>query len=84
MAGFDVVEVKSDENGWIDLNSLRETMSSEIAGLMLTNPNTLGLFDGNILEIADIVHEKGGLLYYDGANMNAIMGITRPGIWVLI
>ena len=79
VAGFDVVEVKSDENGWIDLNSLRETMSSEIAGLMLTNPNTLGLFDGNILEIADIVHEKGGLLYYDGANMNAIMGITRPG-----
>ncbi|NLM26773.1 MAG: aminomethyl-transferring glycine dehydrogenase subunit GcvPB [Clostridiaceae bacterium] len=79
VAGFDVVEVKSDENGWIDLKSLRETMTEEVAGLMLTNPNTLGLFDGNILEIADIVHEKGGLLYYDGANMNAIMGITRPG-----
>jgi len=79
VAGFDVVEVKSDENGWIDLKSLRETMTGEVAGLMLTNPNTLGLFDGNILEISDIVHEKGGLLYYDGANMNAIMGITRPG-----
>jgi len=79
VAGFDVVEVKSDENGWIDLKSLRETMTEEVAGLMLTNPNTLGLFDGNILEIADIVHEKGGLLYYDGANMNAIMGISRPG-----
>lgn len=79
LAGFDVVEVKSDENGWVDINSLRETMTDEVAGLMLTNPNTLGLFDGNILEIADIVHDKGGLLYYDGANMNAIMGITRPG-----
>lgn len=79
VVGFDVVEVKSNERGGVDTNALKAVMSDEIAGLMLTNPNTLGLFDENILEIAEIVHEAGGLLYYDGANMNAIMGITRPG-----
>lgn len=77
--GFDVVEVKSDDRGGIDINALKELMSDEIAGLMLTNPNTLGLFDENIHLIAQIVHEAGGLLYYDGANANAIMGISRPG-----
>ncbi len=79
MVGYDVIEVKSNSRGGMDLASLREVMSEDIAGLMLTNPNTLGLFDENILEIAKIVHDAGGLLYYDGANANAIMGITRPG-----
>lgn len=79
MAGFDVIQVKSNSRGGVDLDSLRELMSPEIAGLMLTNPNTLGLFDENITEIADIIHQAGGLLYYDGANGNAILGITRPG-----
>lgn len=79
VAGFDIVEVKSNPEGGVDLDSLRSLMSDEIAGLMLTNPNTLGLFDSNITEIAAIVHEAGGLLYYDGANLNAVMGIARPG-----
>ncbi len=79
MAGFDVIEVTSDERGGVDLESLKAAMNEEVAGLMLTNPNTLGLFDENIVEIANIVHEAGGLLYYDGANANAIMGISRPG-----
>ena len=79
MAGFDVVEVKSNEDGLVDISSLKEVLSDEIAGLMLTNPNTLGLFEKNIKQIAELVHECGGLLYYDGANTNAIMGITRPG-----
>ena len=79
VAGFDIVEVKSDKNGAVDIESLKSVLSDEIAGLMLTNPSTLGLFETNIKEIADLVHEAGGLLYYDGANMNAIMGVTRPG-----
>ena len=79
MVDFDVIEVKSNSRGGIDLDSLKEAMSDDIAGLMLTNPNTLGLFDENIMEIAAIVHGAGGLLYYDGANANAIMGIARPG-----
>lgn len=79
VVGFDVIEVKSNENGGVDLEALKAVMSDEIAGLMLTNPSTLGLFEENIAEIAEIVHNAGGLLYYDGANMNAIMGITRPG-----
>lgn len=78
-AGFEVVEVRSDERGGIDINALKELMSDEVAGLMLTNPNTLGLFDENIHLIAEIVHDAGGLLYYDGANANAIIGISRPG-----
>ena len=77
-AGFDVVEVKSDDEGLVDIDALRELMDEEVAGLMLTNPNTLGLFEKNIVEMAKIVHDKGGLLYYDGANLNAIMGIARP------
>jgi glycine dehydrogenase subunit 2 len=79
MLGFQVLEVKSDARGLIDLDDLRSLMSDEIAGLMLTNPNTLGLFEEEIREIAAIVHTAGGLLYYDGANANAIIGIARPG-----
>lgn len=79
MAGFQNIEVKSNAEGGVDLDSLKSLMSDEIAGMMLTNPNTLGLFDKNILEIAEMVHHAGGLLYYDGANLNAIMGISRPG-----
>jgi glycine dehydrogenase subunit 2 len=79
VVGFDVVEVKSDSRGGVDLASLRAAVGDDTAGLMLTNPNTLGLFDENIKEIANIVHKAGGLLYYDGANANAILGISRPG-----
>lgn len=79
VAGFQTIEVKSDANGEVDIECLREIMNEEVAGLMLTNPNTLGLFEKNILEISEIVHGKGGLLYYDGANLNAVMGIARPG-----
>lgn len=79
VAGFDIVEIKSDENGAVDIESLKAALNDEIAGLMLTNPSTLGLFEKNIKQIADLVHEAGGLLYYDGANTNAIMGKTRPG-----
>jgi len=79
VTGFNVVEVKSNERGGVDIEALKSLMSDEIAGLMLTNPNTLGLFDENIVEIAEIVHASGGLLYYDGANANAIVGISRPG-----
>lgn len=79
MAGFKVINVPSNENGGVDLEALRNAVGEDTAGLMLTNPNTLGLFDPNILEITRIVHEAGGLCYYDGANMNAIMGTVRPG-----
>lgn len=79
VVGFDIIEVKSAKDGTVDMQSLKEALSDEVAGLMLTNPNTLGLFEKNIKEIANLVHEAGGLLYYDGANMNAIMGIARPG-----
>lgn len=79
VVGFDVVEIESNETGDVDLENLKAALNDEVAGLMLTNPSTLGLFEKNIKEIADLVHEAGGLLYYDGANTNAIMGITRPG-----
>ncbi|HBG1590937.1 aminomethyl-transferring glycine dehydrogenase subunit GcvPB [Clostridioides difficile] len=79
MANFDVIQIASDKNGAVDINALKEVLNDEVAALMLTNPSTLGLFEKNIKEIATLVHEAGGLLYYDGANMNAIMGITRPG-----
>lgn len=78
-AGFEVVEVKSAEDGTVDIESLKSLLDDEVAGLMLTNPNTLGIFEKNILKIAELVHAAGGLLYYDGANMNANMGKTRPG-----
>ena len=79
MAGFKVKEIKSAPDGGVDLEALRAAVGPDTAGLMLTNPSTLGLFERNIKEIAKIVHEAGGLLYYDGANLNAIMGIVRPG-----
>ncbi len=79
MAGYSVVSVPSGEDGCVDIEKLKELAGSDIAGLMLTNPNTVGLFDKNILEITDIIHKCGGLCYYDGANLNAVMGTVRPG-----
>jgi glycine dehydrogenase subunit 2 len=79
MAGYEVVKVATNERGGVDLDDLRAKATEDVASLMLTNPNTLGLFDENIAEIASIVHGVGGTLYYDGANLNAIMGWTRPG-----
>ena len=79
MAGFKVVSVPSNEQGDVDLDALRKAVGPDTAGLMLTNPNTVGLFDPNILEITQIIHDAGGLCYYDGANLNAIMGHVRPG-----
>ncbi|MBU5438598.1 aminomethyl-transferring glycine dehydrogenase subunit GcvPB [Tissierella sp. MSJ-40] len=79
MAGYDIVEVKSTKNGLVDLESLKAVVGDDTAGLMLTNPNTLGLFEKDIKEIAKIVHDAGGQLYYDGANANAILGHARPG-----
>ncbi len=79
MAGFSVRTVVSNKRGGVDLAALKSLLGPKTAGLMLTNPNTLGLFDENIIEIADLVHAAGGLLYYDGANANAILGIVRPG-----
>ena len=79
MAGFSVVSVPSNADGGVDLEALRAAVGDDTAGLMLTNPNTVGIFDPNILEITSIIHEAGGLCYYDGANLNAIMGVVRPG-----
>lgn len=79
MAGFKVVSVPSNERGGVDLDALRKAVGPDTAGLMLTNPNTVGLFDPDILEITQIIHDAGGLCYYDGANLNAIMGHVRPG-----
>ncbi len=79
MAGYEVVKVATDEQGGVDVEDLRSKIDEDVACLMLTNPNTLGVFDENIAEIAGLVHEAGGLLYYDGANLNAIMGQARPG-----
>ncbi len=78
MAGFETVEVGSNSDGTIDIEALKGLITEDTAGLMLTNPNTLGLFEKDILTISQWIHEAGGLLYYDGANMNANMGITRP------
>ena len=79
MANFKIVEFKSNENGTVDLKELAELMDEETVGLMLTNPNTVGLYDEGITDIERIIHKKGGLLYYDGANLNASLGIIRPG-----
>ncbi len=81
MCGFEVVEVKSNDKGLVDIDELKkvvEQYNSQIAAIMMTNPNTLGLFDNNVLEISKIMHDNGSLLYYDGANFNAIMGYTNP------
>ena len=79
MAGLEVVKVATDSRGGVDVDDLREKADEDVACLMLTNPNTLGIFDGGIAAIAEIVHGVGATLYYDGANLNAIMGLTRPG-----
>ena len=79
MAGFKIVQVESTKDGAVDIEKLKEVLGDEVAALMLTNPSTLGLFEKNIKEISELVHNAGGLLYYDGANTNAIMGITRAG-----
>ncbi|HEY5582961.1 MAG TPA: aminomethyl-transferring glycine dehydrogenase subunit GcvPB [Ruminiclostridium sp.] len=79
IAGFTVVSIPSRTDGCVDLEKLKEAVGEDTAGLMLTNPNTVGLFDKSIVEITKIVHESGGLTYYDGANLNAVMGIVRPG-----
>jgi glycine dehydrogenase subunit 2 len=79
MSGFEVLPVPSDSRGNVDLEALRAVCDDTIAGLMLTNPNTLGLFDENVLEVVSLVHAAGGLVYGDGANLNALLGITRPG-----
>ena len=79
LGGFEAVTVPSDARGLVDLDRLRELLDEDVAGLMLTNPNTLGLFETDIQAIAAAVHEVGGLLYYDGANLNAILGVVRPG-----
>lgn len=79
VAGFDIVTVASNGEGYVDTEALRQVVGADTAALMLTNPNTLGLFEKNILEITQIIHEAGGLVYYDGANTNAILGKVRPG-----
>ena len=79
MAGCSVIEVKSDKDGLVDIESLKAVVGEDTCALMLTNPNTVGLFEAHIQEITDIVHQAGGLVYYDGANANAIMGHARPG-----
>ena len=79
MAGLEVVKVATNADGGVDIDDLREKADRDVACLMLTNPNTLGLFDPNIEAIAEIVHSVGATLYYDGANLNAVMGLSRPG-----
>lgn len=76
--GFDIVEIKSNEKGQVDIEALKSVLDKDVAAIMMTNPNTLGIFEENVLEISKIMHENGSLLYYDGANFNAIMGHTNP------
>jgi len=82
MCGYEVVQVPSDERGGVDVAALRRLLDTDVAALMLTNPNTLGLFDENILEITSAVHEAGALAYCDGANLNAIMAGRVRARWV--
>jgi len=79
VAGFDAVEIESNEEGTVDLDQLRQAVGEDTAGIMLTVPNTLGIFEKDITEVAEIVHEAGGLCYFDGANLNAFLGRVRPG-----
>ncbi len=79
VCGLEIVQVKSKENGLVDVEDLKPLLDDTVAGIMMTNPNTLGLFEKDIREIAALVHEAGGLLYYDGANMNPLIGVVRPG-----
>ena len=78
MCDFDIVEIKSNEKGQVDLDALKAVLDKDVAAIMMTNPNTLGLFEENVLEISKLMHDNGSLLYYDGANFNAIMGYTNP------
>lgn len=80
MCGFDVLTVKSDSKGQVDIEEFKKLLDEDVAAVMMTNPNTLGLFEENISEIAELAHQKGALMYYDGANFNAVMGITNPKI----
>jgi glycine dehydrogenase subunit 2 len=79
MAGFKVIEIPTNEEGLVDIEALKSAVGKRTAGMMMTNPNTLGLFERNIKEITEIVHDAGGLMYYDGANLQGILGIARPG-----
>lgn len=78
MAGFDIVEIKSNSKGQVDIDALKAVLDKDVAAIMMTNPNTLGIYEENVLEISKLMHENGSLLYYDGANFNAIMGHTNP------
>lgn len=78
MAGFDIIEIKSNKKGQVDIEALKQVLTPDVAAIMMTNPNTLGIFEENVEEISKIMHENGSLLYYDGANFNAIMGHTNP------
>lgn len=78
LCGFEIVPVKSNDKGQVDIDALKELIDSDVAAIMMTNPNTLGIFEENVLEISKLMHENGSLLYYDGANFNAIMGYTNP------
>lgn len=80
MCGFEIVEVKSNSKGQVDIEALKGLLDSDVAAIMMTNPNTLGIFEENVLEISKLLHENGSLLYYDGANFNAIMGWTNPAL----
>ncbi len=80
MCGFEIVEVKSNSRGQVDLDALKELIDKDVAAIMMTNPNTLGIFEENVLEISKLMHENGSLLYYDGANFNAVMGWTNPAL----
>ena len=80
MCGFDIVEVKSNERGQVDIEALRTLLDENVAAIMMTNPNTLGIFEEQVLEISELMHKNGSLLYYDGANFNAIMGWTNPAL----
>ncbi len=79
VAGFEIIEVKSNKDGTVNIKALKEALSDEVAGIMLTNPNTLGIFEKDILKISKLIHSVDGLLYYDGANLNALLGRARPG-----
>ena len=80
MCGFDIVEVKSDSRGQVDIEELQKLLDKDVAAIMMTNPNTLGIFEEKVLEISKIMHDNGSLLYYDGANFNAVMGWTNPAL----
>ena len=80
MCGFDIIQVQSNKKGQVDIEALKELLDSDVAAIMMTNPNTLGIFEEKVLEISKLMHDNGSLLYYDGANFNAIMGWTNPAL----